>query len=315
MPHDVTLPAATFFSTSQLLLAASEGTTPGRRLRDQSPMQQQFETLDGALDRVLTEELRGAAVGAQLSLSTTNLTAHYLSIRPADLVQTGAQCGAFWLPPSSSLQQEGQPAALNFVVAKARPAGVLPWATGAQSIVTDVHALTVHVDSGSAAAVALVLPPREPAQADLPRTEVLPEDDAMRSHCVGLDGDRWYRLTSVGAGEPPAGSYDCAVLSAPAIVAVEDAPRVRIDAEPSRNLSALLILIIVLLTLLAALILTVLYVYCLRLHRARQHRIRIRNAELGELLVAAPFAVGGKRMCFAVNLRTTPDLVLLEEPL
>lgn len=311
MPHAVAAPAALFLSDLQRQQATLSGTR--RSLLQQTTAQQQFAAADAMLTSVLTEELSGAAVGATLSLAAPTLAAQYLSILPDDLVRDGATCGAFILPPASTLNE---PAEMVYVLAKAQPPDSRPWAMSTMAITTDAHALiTLAFVNGTAEPAAPTLRP----VADMPRSVPLPADPDMRSHCVALVDARWQRSVSIGAGMEPQQEYLCdvEVMNADpvAVVAVEDAELVVIDDDNGPNPSVLLIIIIVLLCLLALLIAMLVTVHYMRLRRARLHRIRIANAEKGECLLAAPIAVGGKHFCFASNMRTLPELVLFEEAL
>lgn len=319
MPHSVTLPAAMLLSGLQL--RPSVEPTANRRLLDLTAAQQQqqqqcFDALEATLNAVLVEELKGAAVGATLSLATANLTAQYLSTPLAALQRSGATCGAFTLPPGTVITHPGPPALLAYVLAKARPPAVRPWANDFRDIVTDSHTLTVQaLSNGTAVAATPTLRP----VADVPRAGPTPTDPELRSHCLELVDARWQRSVTIGEGMPLAQEYRCAVqvvnADPVAVVAVEDAPLVRVEHSSGPPLSVLLIIIIVLLSLLALLILMLVTIHYMRLRRARLHRIRIANAEKGEFLFAAPIPVGGKHFCFAGNMRTVPELVLFEDPL
>jgi hypothetical protein len=316
VPHPVARSAMALMGAASTARGAGKGSseTPARRrLLQEGQQLASFGYMSEQMDIAAREELtKGAAVGVQRAGAFGDFFISYANLLPSTLEERGAACGSFQIPAGT----KGPEAEVYQCTAKIYPVSALDSIPKSQDIVTGIHQLTVYAANAEAP---LVLDGNSMIWANMSRLTSLPESSDMRSFCLALTDDtsRWVRQSALGVGEAPALAYSCP-LDSPGVTAVEDNLIVRISSRRVSNkdrLEWLFILLLLLLILLLLIIVALIIHHRLQAIRLARHRQRMKNAELGVLLIPEPIGVGDAKISVAANTRTAPDLLLFEEPL
>ena len=309
VPHGVSFAAVALLSAADAARIADHGLRPPqRRLLQAETPAAAFAAASRAVDAVLLAELeQGGALGVSRSERFDDLEVHYASLQSVLLHGAGAQCGYFDLPAGTG----GADDELRQCISKTYPRMRTGFVPGNENLVTGAHELTVYTGGQPAE---LTLPVGSAILAHMTRVPPLPEDPAEASFCIALEGGQWERTSDSGIGEPPAKAYTCPLAST-GIAAVEDSQIVRITRGAGDRLEWLFIALIVLLVVLVLIIVALAVHHRLQALRVNRHEQRIKNAELGVLLEPQAIGDGDTHVNVAGDVRTTPNLLHLEEPM
>jgi hypothetical protein len=313
VPHPVTRSAMALLGASSTARQRfTQEPTTRRMLLQENTQLANFEHTSKQLDLAAREELtKGAAVGVQREGTFGDLSVSYANLLPSTLQEKGAMCGSFQIPAGT----RGPEAAVYQCTAKRYPVSVLDLLPGSQDIVTGIHQLTIYAANATAS---LELNGAQ-IRTTMSRITSLPQNIDMRSFCLALsDTSKWARRNTSGVGETPAQSYSC-TLDRPGVAAVEDNLIVRIPKKSAhtkeRDLEWLFLVLLLLLILLLLIIIALIAHHRWQAIRLARHKQRMKNAELGALLIPEPIGVGDAKISVAANVRTAPDMLQFEEPL
>lgn len=309
VPHGVAFAAVALLGAADTARIAPAGPAALQRrlLQSETPVAA-FAAASRGVDAVLLEELqKGGAIGVSRSERFGDLEVHYASLPSAVLDGQGAQCGYFDVPPGTG----GAGDLVRQCISKTYPRARTGFVPGNEDIVTGAHELTVYAGG---APMQLELPAGAVIVAHMDRVPDIPEGAAEASFCLELADGNWERTSDSGVGEPPAEAYACPMAHA-GVVAVEDSQIVRITRGAGDRLEWLFIALIVLLIVLVLIIVALAVHNRLQALRVNRHEQRIKNAELGALLEPQAIGAGDTHVTVVGDVRTTPNLLHLEEPM